>query len=237
MDLTPAAIIFDKDGTLFDFAASWAAWTESVLRDIAPGNPAQAAALGRRIGYDLNARRFSPDSPVIAGTAAEIAACLAPGLDHPHLPSLIARMNLLAAQAPVVEAVPLAPLLGALRARGLRLAVVTNDSEAPARAHLRAVGVEGLFDAILGADSGHGAKPEAGPLLAAARQMGVAPARAVMVGDSLHDLAAGRAAAMRTVGVLTGLALAADLAPLADAVLPDIGALPAWLDRISAKNP
>jgi phosphoglycolate phosphatase len=34
---------------------------------------------------------------------------------------------------------------------------------------------------------------------------------------------------MVTVAVLTGLAPVDDLAPLADAVLPDIGALPGWL--------
>ena len=43
------------------------------------------------------------------------------------------------------------------------------------------------------------------------------------------DLVAGRAAGMVTVAVLTGLAPVDDLAPLADAVLPDIGALPGWL--------
>jgi len=35
---------------------------------------------------------------------------------------------------------------------------------------------------------------------------------------------------MRPVAVLTGIAPAADLAPLAEAVLPDIGALPGWID-------
>jgi phosphoglycolate phosphatase len=52
-----------------------------------------------------------------------------------------------------------------------------------------------------------------------------------MVGDSLHDLHAGRAAGMRTVAVLTGMASHADLAPHADLVLPHIGHLPDWLDR------
>jgi phosphoglycolate phosphatase len=51
----------------------------------------------------------------------------------------------------------------------------------------------------------------------------------VMIGDSRHDLASGRAAGMRTVGVLTGPAEAAELQGLADAILPDIGALPGWL--------
>ena len=50
-----------------------------------------------------------------------------------------------------------------------------------------------------------------------------------MVGDSAHDLIAGRAAGMQCVGVLTGTATRADLAPLADVVLPDIGHIPDWL--------
>ena len=51
-------------------------------------------------------------------------------------------------------------------------------------------------------------------LLAFADAVGIAPARIVMVGDSTHDLHAGRAAGMQTVGVLTGLAGAETLAPL-----------------------
>ena len=65
--------------------------------------------------------------------------------------------------------------------------------------------------------------------LAFARLGEVDRSRIVMVGDSTHDLIAGRSAGMQTVAVLTGLAEAAVLAPYADAVLPDIGHLPAWL--------
>jgi phosphoglycolate phosphatase len=50
-----------------------------------------------------------------------------------------------------------------------------------------------------------------------------------MVGDSLHDLHAGRAAGMRTVGVLTGPAPRAELSPEADIVLGSIAELPDWL--------
>ena len=59
---------------------------------------------------------------------------------------------------------------------------------------------------------------------------GLDPSRVLMVGDSLHDLEAGRAAGMRSIAVLTGIARAETLAPHADAVLPDIGALPGWID-------
>jgi len=49
------------------------------------------------------------------------------------------------------------------------------------------------------------------------------------VGDSTHDLIAGRRAGMQTVAVLTGVALEAELAPHADVVLPNIGHIPAWM--------
>ena len=65
--------------------------------------------------------------------------------------------------------------------------------------------------------------------LAFAEDQRLEPARCVMVGDSCHDLEAGRRAGMATVAVLTGVAERAELAPLADVVLADISHLPAWL--------
>ena len=50
-----------------------------------------------------------------------------------------------------------------------------------------------------------------------------------MVGDSTHDLIAGRSAGMLTVGVLTGLAKHEELTNLADVILPDISHLVAWM--------
>jgi phosphoglycolate phosphatase len=228
-----AGVLFDKDGTLFDFHATWGAWTAGLVAVLAEGDGARAARLAAALGYDLTLQRFDPESPVIAGTPQEVAALLTP-----HLPgagdgggngALVARMNALAAAAPLVPAVPLGPLLADLRGRGLRLGLATNDAEAPARSHLAAAGIAEAFDFVAGFDSGFGAKPAPGMLLAFAANQGLAPDRVVMVGDSRHDLAAGRAAGMVTVGVLTGLATAADLAPLADAILPDIGHLPALL--------
>lgn len=221
-------VIFDKDGTLFDFRRSWGGWAAALLGELAR-DAGHAAALGQAIGYDLDTGIFGPDSPVIAGTADEVADDLLPHLPGVLRVSLIGRMNALAEVAPMAEVVPLAPTLGALRARGLRLGVATNDAEAPAHAHLAAHGIGHLFDFVAGADSGHGAKPAPGMLLAFAARLALPPARVVMVGDSRHDLMAGRAAGMRTVAVLTGIAGAADLAPLADVVLPDIGALEAWI--------
>lgn len=227
-------VLFDKDGTLFDFHATWGVWTARLLEELAGGDVIRAQALGHVIGYDAATGSFAPTSPVIASTPEEIAAILLPHLPGATLGALVARMNVLSASAPMVEAVPLGPLLTALRGRGLRLGVATNDAEAPARAHLGAVGVAEMFDFVAGFDSGFGGKPAPGMLLAFCERFGLTPGEVVMVGDSRHDLIAGRAAGMRVVAVLTGIAGHDDLAPLAEAVLPDIGALPAWLDTAPA---
>lgn len=224
-----AGIIFDKDGTLFDFTASWGAATAALLDDLAQGDAALAARLAAAVGYDPAARRFAQDSPVIAHTNAEVAAVLLPHLPGARVETVLARMAVLGATAPMVPAVPLAPLLGRLKGAGLRLGLATNDAETVARRHLDAAGVASAFDFVAGFDSGWGGKPAPGMLLAFAAAFGLAPASVAMVGDSRHDLQAARAAGMRPLAVLTGPARAEDLAPEAEAVLPDIGHLPGWL--------
>jgi phosphoglycolate phosphatase len=225
-------VLFDKDGTLFDFAKTWEAWASAFIARLATG-PDHATRIGAAIGFDTVLNRFVRGSIVIAGAPDEVAAALTPEVPGHSLQSLIAIINEEAARAPQVEAVPLAPFLAGLRADRLRLGVATNDAEGPARAHLGAAGVTDLFDFIVGYDSGYGSKPGPGQLLGFAEAMRLAPEACVMVGDSLHDLHAGRAAGFSTVGVLTGYADADELRALADAVLPNIGHLPNWLSERS----
>lgn len=224
------AVLFDKDGTLFDFHKSWAGWARLLLADLSDGGD-HAARLAVAMGFVPETGRFRPDSPVIAATSAEITALLIPLVPGLESAALAQRLGRAGGAVRMVPVVPLRPVLMALRRRGLALGLATNDTEAAARAHLQSHGVAPLFDFIAGYDSGLGAKPDPGMCLAFARAMQVVPARVVMVGDSRHDLRAGRAAGMTTVAVLTGVARAEDLADLADAVLSDIGGLAGWLDR------
>ena len=226
-------IVFDKDGTLFDFRASWGRWAQGFIAQSAR-DANHAKVLANAIGYLPESNGFEPDSPVIAATAVDIAEALLPHLPGKDMDGLTGEIDLAAANAPMAEAVPLIPLFTSLRARGLKLGVATNDSEVPAKAHLGRHNLTPLLDFIAGWDSGHGAKPGPGMCLAFAAATGLSPAEVLMVGDSRHDLEAGRAAGMRPVAVLTGIAIATDLAPHAEVVLPDIGALPAWLDAQSA---
>jgi phosphoglycolate phosphatase len=174
----------------------------------------------------------------VTGSGAEIATLWAARLPGRRPHELAAEINRLSAEIigaqSLVPAVPdLRGLLGTLRARGLALGVATNDGEAAARAHLEALGVLDAFDLVLGADSGHGAKPGRGMLDAFARATRRAPGAIAMVGDGIHDLAMRRHGAGLAVAVLTGVATHADLAPHADHVLPSIAALPALLDTLA----
>lgn len=227
-------IIFDKDGTLFDFRRTWADWAARLVMELADGDADRAQHLGKVVGFDLATRDFAWDSPVIGRTPVELAELLAPHVPGCAPDRLVQRMNTLAVEVPLAEAVPLRPLLQGLRARGLRIGLVTNDAEAPAHAHLNRAGVADLFDFVAGCDSGHGAKPAPGQLLAFCAATGLNPREVVMVGDSLHDLHAGKHAGMLRVGVLTGIAQTHELAPHSEAVLADIGSLPGWLDRLAA---
>ncbi len=225
-------LIFDKDGTLFDFNATWGVWTKAMLADVTAGDPAVMGPLAQRLGYDLQAEQFLPGSLVIASSAGELADVILEFVSEDR-EVLLQRMNAAAADAPQVEAAPLVALLEQLKAAGFALGIATNDAEAPARAHLQRAGVEGFFEFIAGYDSGYGGKPAAGQLLAFCEQTGLAPAECVMIGDSLHDLHAGREAGMRCVGVLSGPAPREELAPFADVVLASIGDLPGWLASLS----
>jgi phosphoglycolate phosphatase len=222
-------IIFDKDGTLFDFNATWGAWTRDMLEAETGGDQVLFARLADALGYSVATATFRPDSMVIASTAGEVAETIRSILPDLDTDALLVRMNAAAAAVTQIEAVPLQSYFAQLRELGLRLGIATNDAEAPARAHLDRAGVLGLFDFIAGYDSGHGGKPAAGQLHAFCLQTGLQSVDCLMVGDSTHDLHAGRAAGMRTVGVLSGPAPRAELAPFADVVLADIGEIPNWL--------
>ena len=223
-----AGVIFDKDGTLFDFNATWAGFMRDLLATEAR-DAADRATLAEALGFDVVAGRFRPDSIVIAETTQAVARVVAQVTRQGDEAAVAARLNGLSAGATQQPAADLVPLMARLRAMGLTLGVVTNDAEAPARRHLQDAGVLANMAFVAGYDSGFGAKPAPGQLLAFCAATGLDPARCVMVGDSTHDLDAGHAAGMARVGVLTGPAARATLAPRADVVLDSIAQLPDWL--------
>ncbi len=222
-------VIFDKDGTLFDFDATWGTWTRGLLIAESRGDPVLLARLADALGYDLPNGRFHRSSIVIAEPVDRVADTIMAVTGQTDRAALLDRMNEATAAVPQTQAADLIPLMARLRGMGLILGVVTNDAEAPALRHLTDAGILGDMAFVAGYDSGHGAKPDPAPLLSFAAATQIATRNCIMVGDSTHDLVAGRAAGMVCVGVLTGPALRGDLLAQADVVLDSIADLPGWI--------
>ena len=94
--------------------------------------------------------------------------------------------------------------LHALHEAGFVLALITNKPErfiAPILSHF---GVLALFTSTVGGDSLAEKKPSPLPLLHVAHTLDIAPSASVMVGDSRHDIAAGKAAGFTTVALPYG---------------------------------
>jgi phosphoglycolate phosphatase len=232
-----SAILFDKDGTLIDFDDTWGPATYAVMRALAKGDETAMRRQAEALHFSLETRRFLLTSPLIAGSSASYGSLWGEALGRSDHDALRREIDALSAAESLKSLAPIgrpSEIFAALKARGLRLGLATNDSEASARRQVAALGLADHLDFIVGYDSGHGGKPEPGMALAFARHCGVAPAEVAMVGDTLHDLRAARAAGALAVAVLTGPAKIEDLADEADHVLDDIGGLIDLLERLAA---
>ena len=94
--------------------------------------------------------------------------------------------------------------LQALKARGWKLACLTNKPTAFARPLLAAKGLDGYFELTFGGDAFERKKPDPLPLLKTCEALATAPARTLMVGDSSNDARAARAAGCPVVLVSYG---------------------------------
>jgi phosphoglycolate phosphatase len=226
-------ILFDKDGTLIDFDATWPRLYEMLALDLAGGDAALAEIMLAQGGFDPVTRRVRSGSTLAAGNTIDIARLWFPDLaPDPHR-AMVTRIDTVFYENGIRYSVPvpgLAGTLAMLSAEGYAMGVATSDGTAGARAALEALGVAAHLPHVFGYDSVAHPKPAPDMVHAFAAAAGLALGEIVVVGDNNHDLAMARAAgAGAAIGVLTGNSSADDLAGLADAVLDSICDLPAWL--------
>tara|TARA_B100000674_G_scaffold305472_1_gene253662 strand:- start:274 stop:969 length:696 start_codon:yes stop_codon:yes gene_type:complete len=223
-------ILFDKDGTLFDFHKTWSCWTCEAIDYLCKNNSFKKELVAEALGYDPKKKTFLKSSLLIAGTAEQAADKIVTFLNNINKHEIVEYLLSSAKRVKLFEAVPLERFLKNLNSKGLKIGLVTNDFEAAAHSHLKAAGIHKYFDFVAGYDSGFGIKPDPGPLLAFAEQFSILPHRLAMVGDSTHDLVAAEKAGMYKIGVLTGLASYSDLAPYSDVVFDNIGQIKGLLN-------
>ena len=236
------AILFDKDGTLIDFNATWLPVYQQAaeLLCVKAGCEGQADRLMQAGGYIATDKSWVADSLLASGTNDQIFQYWIAELGVPQLennPQVREEYDNVfqlksAGYAPVIH--NLDNFLERLQSSGIKLGVATMDDEDSAIQMLEKMNCRNRFDFVCGADSGFGFKPAPGMIQAFAKAVGVEPEAVMMVGDSPRDLRMGRnAGAGLTVGVLTGASSKEHLAPLADRVFDDISGI---LELVANQN-
>lgn len=219
--MTIGAVLIDLDGTLVDTLGEIAAAANAMLADagrpaVAPGSVADAVG---------------------EGAATLVERLLGPGSAERWLPVYLAHYRRINATTAtlyphVVEG------LAAMRSAGLKVACVTNKPRELVGPLLAHHDIAAAFDATIGGGDTADKKPKPAPLFAACERLGVAPARAVMIGDSINDARAARAAAMPSLTVPYGYPGAGGLDDgadrllargLTDAVVSDLVAAARWI--------
>jgi phosphoglycolate phosphatase len=226
------AILFDKDGTLVDFQRTWGPATHGVLTQLAAGDRVAFERLVAVSLYLPDEQRFLPGSPVVIEPTHVYGALWARALGRPATPAFIAEIDRLFFRSTLDHLSVIGDprsLFARLVKRGYRLGLMTNDADANTRAQVRRLGLEEYLSFIAAYDTGFGAKPDPAPVLAFAAAVDVPPAEIAVVGDTMHDLVAARAAGAVAIGVLTGPIGTGALAPHADRLIASISELEAWL--------
>lgn len=213
------ALVFDLDGTLIDSAPDLLAALNRVLaeEDLPP------------VGLD-DVKRMVGDGAAklvergFADTGAPVEPAALPGLVQRFLVHYSAGRHAMTTTFPgVVET------LTTLRGHGCRLGVCTNKPYAPTMEILDLLGLAEFFGAVTGGDSLPVRKPDPGHLLGTLDLLGAASAQAVMIGDSMNDVAVARAAGVPAVVVRYGYTRTPVEELGADAIFDRFDELIPWL--------
>jgi phosphoglycolate phosphatase len=181
-------VVFDWDGTLMDSTRLIASCLQEACRDVGAPVPTEAEAL-----FVIGLNIADTFRRVVPQLDAEGQRLLAERYRHHFL----AREH----EAPLYAGVR--EMLADLHGRGRRLAVATGKARRGLERALDATGLREWFEATRCADEGL-AKPHPDMLLMLLELTGVEPRRALMVGDTTHDLELAANAGIEAVAVSYG---------------------------------
>lgn len=234
------AIIFDKDGTLIDFDAFWVAVSVKALQDVLKRVKREdvpvltlLTALGVQDGVT------DADSVLCKGTYKQIGEIVHNILKENGCDYDVAEVEKFVLDgynqnAEAGEVQPTCPdlkeTLMSLKNRNIKLAVVTTDNERITRTCLTKLGVMDLFDAIYTDDGKTPTKPHPFCALDFCRSFGVEKENAVMVGDTLTDVAFARNAGIAVIGLAKNEQNKSLLTSRADVVVEKISDILSVLD-------
>jgi phosphoglycolate phosphatase len=230
-------IIFDKDGTLVDFSATWIPLilkrADSVMKAFGKNRDVKSLLLGAW-GIDPLTHKVDPRGPCpVAPRSDEIVVgtmvLYQQGCPWDESKQLVARA-FDDADADTDRRTLLKPVEGIqtflhhLKAQGFSLAIATSDERRDTEAVLSVLGLEGLFDRVLCDGEYHPPKPHPEAILTICRELSIPPGEAAFIGDTVTDMVMGkRAAVALTIGIVEGgVTPREELAPVADVVFDSL---------------
>lgn len=126
--------------------------------------------------------------------------------------------------------------LRAMQANDVALAVLTNKPTEFTLPLLEQTGLRRLFSLVVCGDTCEQKKPHPMPVLHACRELGIQPDEAVIIGDSVNDALAARAAGAVVLVVPYGYNEGRDVTTLdVDDIVTDIPAAAAWIQARNAQ--
>ncbi|WP_350333016.1 HAD family hydrolase [Coralliovum pocilloporae] len=222
------AIVFDRDGTLLDLQATWGAVCFKAIEHMSDGNPDHMAAIAELSLFDLNAKRFLERSPILFQSPKDYCPDWARVTGRVYNQKYLAAFEACISRYATENVTPFADTLSTVEQLArleLTLGIATNGTEQSARDQMSSLGLDRHFSFIAGYDSGFGAKPDPGQILAFAEHAQLTCDDIAVVGDSLHDMEAARAAGAVAIAVTTGAHGFEDLQRHADQVLNSLSDL------------
>jgi len=219
--MTFTTALFDLDGTLFDTLADLAAATNAVRVDFGLA-PLPRALIGTYIGKGatklIERALAGPEGREVTPTQREDALALF-------------RQHYMRHNGQEAVLYPgVREGLQAFAAMGLKLGIVTNKLAQFTPPLLAQAGLTEFFACVVCGDTCTRAKPDPMPILHACTQLGASPAQTVMIGDSINDTLAARAAGVAVLAVSYGYNEGADVQTLdADGIIPSIVAAAQWV--------
>ncbi len=218
-----AAVLFDLDGTLLDTVGDIALALKRAFADRGFEAPPQA---------DVR-QMIGRGAPMLVERACKARAL---ELDDATKADLLERFFDHYGQLQVTGEGSAEPFAGvreglhALHLAGVPMAIVTNKQQVFAHALMIRLELASYVKVIVGGDTCARRKPDPQPLQWAAAQLGINDAQTLMVGDSVNDVTAARAAGMPVVCVPYGYNEGQDPATLTcDAFVDSIDRLPKLL--------
>ncbi|KPK20393.1 MAG: HAD-IA family hydrolase [Betaproteobacteria bacterium] len=181
-------LVFDWDGTLMDSAGAIVSALQSACADLALPVPSDEEAR-YIIGLGLN----------------DAMSHILPDVDPDNYPRVVERyrFHYLQRDADTALFPGAVELVAALREAGFLLAVATGKGRRGLERVLESTGLKELFHASRCADEGH-SKPDPGMLGALLEELAVTNNRALMIGDTTHDMEMARAAGVARVAAAYG---------------------------------